>query len=114
MIIIKNKLGDIWLWACSKFNHFPVDGFAFPEVIVLHTKIDISKRSDYCLLEHEREHIRQQRRYFYLVYWVLYVYYWAIYGYNDTPFEIQAYNVQTKCMIDRRAEAQNAIHTNSL
>ena len=97
-MIIQNRLGDAWLWVCSRFNRFKVGGFAFPFVIVIRSSIDITKPSGKCLVVHEKKHQEQMRRYWYIGYVVLYIYQWARYGYANMPLEKEAYKIQRECL----------------
>lgn len=68
--------------------HYPelfVDGTALPFVILV--KYDEDE-----IIEHERCHIKQMNEYGFVNFMLINLYYLNKYGYNDNPFEIQAYN----------------------
>lgn len=46
------------------------------------------------LIEHEKIHLRQQLRGFLIFFYIKYFYYHFKYGYNDNPYEVEAYKHQ--------------------
>lgn len=97
-MIIQNRLGDAWLWVCSAFNRFQVDGFELPFAVIIRKSIDVTKPTGMCLVVHEEKHQEQMRRYWYVGYPPLYIYQWARWGYANMPLEEEASKAQQRCL----------------
>ena len=80
-----------------KNKYIPVKGFAAMAVWPF-IFIRKGEKVDMYTMNHEKIHFAQQRELFFIGFYLLYLYYWLVRGYDNIPFEREAYLHQRDMM----------------
>ncbi len=95
-MVLQLRLGDVWLWVCSRLNRFEVAGFQTPLGPIIHSRIDLNSGEGRGILAHELEHREQMKRLGLLRFYVTYLRQWRRYGYRNMPLEVEARQAQAR------------------